>query len=432
MRHARPTHTHRPSLRPSTRRRPRGAVGRAAALVAAAVLSAPTGAAAQTYWPGHHLDWERRTPAEAGFDAERLQAAVDFAIASESSSPRDLDFNHQMTFAREPYGEAIGPFTVRAPQSGLIIHRGYIVAEWGEPSKVDNTFSVAKSFLSTTVGLAYDQGLIGSVDDLVRDYMPPIVLEAYDGEPDDQTARRPKLLFESEHNRGITWDHLLRQTSDWEGTLWGKPEWADRPDEDRSTWKTRPRNAPGTVFEYNDTRVNLLGLAATSVWRRPLPHVLREYVMDPIGASPTWRWHGYDNSWIILDGKMVQVVSGGSHWGGGMLINAYDLGRFGLLTLHKGMWNGQRLVSEEWIDMATTPGAVNDGYGYMNFYLNTDRGRYPNAPEYTWTHSGAGSNLVYVDPANELVVVARWIRGGAMNDLLGMIFDAMGDMAETN
>jgi CubicO group peptidase (beta-lactamase class C family) len=386
----------------------------------------------QTYWPGAHLDWERRDPQAAGFDPLRLQAAVDFAVASESTSPRDLNLNHDMTFGREPRGEAIGPFTVRAPQSGVIVHKGYVVAEWGDPHKVDNTFSVAKSFLSTTVGLAYDRGLIGSVDDPVRSYMPPIVLEEGDGEPGDQEGRRLKLLFESENNRKISWDHLLRQTSDWEGTLWGKPEWADRPDQDRSTWLTRARNEPGTVYEYNDTRVNLLALAATSVWRRPLPDVLREHVMDPIGASPTWRWHGYDNSWIILDGEMVQIPSGGSHWGGGMLINAYDLARLGLLTLHKGMWDGQRILSEEWIDMATTPGAVNAGYGFMNYMLNTDQERYSNAPEYTWTHSGAGSNLVYVDPANELVVVARWIQGRAMNELLGMIFDAMGEMAAAN
>ncbi len=404
---------------------------RSIVLLLTAVLLVPAAATGQ-YFPGPHLDWERRSPADAGFDSDRLQAAVDFAIASESNAPRDLLLNHDMTFGREPRGEAIGPFTVRAPQSGVIVHRGYIVAEWGEPYKVDNTFSVAKSFLSTTVGLAWDRGLIGSVDDPVRSYVPPIVLDDGDGEPGDQEDRRPKELFSSEHNRKITWDHLLRQTSDWEGTLWGKPEWADRPDQDRSTWLTRPRNEPGTVYEYNDTRVNLLALAIMSVWRRPLAEVLRTHVMDPIGASTTWRWHGYDNSWVILDGAMAQVPSGGSHWGGGMLINAYDLARLGLLTMHKGMWNGERILSEEWIDLATTPGTVNDGYGFMNYMLNTDRDRYPNAPEYTWTHSGAGSNLVYVDPANELVVVARWIQGRAMNDFLGMVFDAMGDMAETN
>jgi len=323
------------------------------------------------------------------------------------------------------------PCTGRGLQDGISVHRGFIVDDTATPEKVDNTFSVAKSFLSTTVGLAWDRGLIRGVDDPVRSYMPPVVLDAGDGEPGDQEGRRPKLLFESENNRLITWDHLLRQTSDWEGTLWGKPEWADRPDSDPATWQTRPRVRPGSVYEYNDTRVNLLALAASSVWRRPLAEVLREHVMDPIGASPTWRWHGYDNSWIILDGMRVQVPSGGSHWGGGMLINAFDLARFGLLTMHRGSWNGEQIISEEWIEMSTTPGAVNDMYGFMNFMLNPDGRRYSNAPDATWTHSGAGSNLVYVDPGNELVVVARWIRGNQMNDLLGLIFEAMGEMAST-
>ena len=397
-----------------------------------ALASMPTSATGQTYWPGTHLDWDRKSPQEAGFDPAKIREAVQIAIAGESTSPRDLAFNHRMTFGREPHGEPVGPFTVRAPQTGLIVHKGYIIAEWGDPHKVDNTFSVSKSFLSTTVGLAYDRGLIRDVHDLVRPYMAPIVLESEDGEPEDQNGRRPKLLFESDHNRKITWDHLLRQTSDWEGTLWGKPEWADRPSDDRSTWGTRPRFEPGTRYEYNDTRVNLLALVAASVWRRPLPEVLREYVMDPIGASPTWRWHGYDNSWVILDGRPVQSVSGGAHWGGGMLLNTFDQARFGLLTMHKGMWNGQRLISEEWIDMSTTPGEVNRNSGYMNFSLNTDQRRYPNAPEYTWTHTGAGSNLIYVDPANELVIVARWIRGGAFTNVVHTVLEAMGVAAVSN
>ncbi|MDX1494745.1 MAG: serine hydrolase, partial [Longimicrobiales bacterium] len=291
---------------------------------------------AQTYWPGPGYDWERRTPAELGLDLDLIRQAVEAAVAGESTSPRDLALNHQMTFGREPHGEPVGPFTVRGPQTGLIVYKGYIVAEWGDPYKVDMTFSVSKSFLSTTVGLAWDRGLIPDVDAPVRRFMPPVILDHGDGEPGDESGRRPKLLFESEHNRMITWDHLLRQTSDWEGTLWGKPEWADRPDDDRSTWGTRARFEPGTVYEYNDTRVNLLALAATSVWRRPLPEVLREHVMDPIGATNTWRWYGYDNSWITLDGYQVQVVSGGGHWGGGMHINAFDQARFGLFTLHRG------------------------------------------------------------------------------------------------
>jgi CubicO group peptidase (beta-lactamase class C family) len=378
----------------------------------------------QEYWPGRNLDWERRRPEDLGMDAAIVRRALEIANANETSGPRDLEANHQRTFGREPHGEAIGPFTTRGPQSGLIVYRGYIVGEWGEPYKVDNTFSVAKSFLSTTVGLAWDRGMIGDLDDPVRPYAAPILLDESSGEPGDENRRGLKLLFESQHNRRITWDNLLRQTSDWEGTLWGKPEWADRPDRDPATWGTRPRVEPGTVFEYNDVRVNVLALVATNIWRRPLPEVMREYVMDPIGASPTWRWVGYENSWIPLDGKQVQAVSGGSHWGGGMLINAFDQARFGLLTMHKGMWNGQRILSEEWFAMATTPTAANTGYGFMNFYLNTGRRQDPAAPESSWRHVGAGPNVVYVDPENELVIVTRW--GGADGELIQTVLESLG------
>jgi CubicO group peptidase (beta-lactamase class C family) len=344
--------------------------------------------------------WEQRTPEQVGLGAAAVRDAVAFAIESESSGARDLLANHERTFGREPHGEAVGPFRDRGDPSGLIVRGGYIVAEWGDPDRVDVTFSVTKSFLSTTVGLAFDRGLIGDLDDPVRDYMTPIVTypEAEVIEP-----------FESEHNRRVTWDHLLRQTSDWEGTLWGKPDWADRPRGDLEEWKVRPRNEPGTVYTYNDVRVNALALAALNVWRRPLPHVLREHVMDPIGASRTWRWYGYDSSWIVLDGQIVQSVSGGAHWGGGMFISARDMARFGLLTLRRGRWGDREILSEEWIARATTPTPAQPTYGFMNFFLNTDRRPLPSAPEEAFYHLGAGNNMIYVDPVNDLVIVMRWI-----------------------
>ncbi len=100
-------------------------------------------------------------------------------------------------------------------------------------------------------------------------------------------------LFASETNAPITWDHLLRQTSDWSGTLWTKPDWADRPvGATEADWQKRSVYALGTHFKYNDTRVNVMALAALHVWRDPLPEVLRREVMTPIGASSTWRWEG--------------------------------------------------------------------------------------------------------------------------------------------
>jgi CubicO group peptidase (beta-lactamase class C family) len=390
------------------------------------------------YYPDARA-WERRDPGQVGLDAAAVEAAVAFALENESTAPRELLENHLLTFGREPHGEAVGPFRARGPASGLIIRHGFIVAEWGDTHRVDNTFSVTKSFLSTAVGLAWDRGLIPDLHQPVGVLMPPTlalmgapggaiapgvtVPPSAAGPLSADTVTRPAhgvafhafellLPFESEHNAKVTWDHLLRQSSEWQGTLWGKPDWADRPRGDIEEWKRRERPEPGTVYTYNDVRVNLLALAALNVWRRPLPHVLREHVMEPIGASHTWRWYGYDNSWVVLDGELVQSVSGGAHWGGGMFISARDMARFGLLTLRRGRWGDRQVLSEEWIRLATTPGTAQGGgsYGFMNYFLNVgEQPQFPSAPAEAFYHLGAGSNIIYVDPANDLVIVLRWI-----------------------
>ncbi len=384
--------------------------------------------AAEIYFPGPDSEWKKKTPAEAGFDASRLKEAIDYCVSQENSNPRSMEQSHYQTFGqREPFSNAIGPFKDRGDVSGMILHKGYIIAEWGDPFRVDMTHSVTKSFLSTVIGLAVDRGLIRSVNDTVWRYVPPIL--PYSALPvADKAANymEPQLLtpFETPHNRKITWDHLLRQVSDWEGTLWGKPEWADRPGQKPAEWMTRPRNAPGTVYEYNDVRVNVLSLAGLSVWRRPLPQVLREYVMDPIQASNTWRWYGYENSYVVIDGQIIQSVSGGGHWGGGMFINARDMARFGYLTLNKGRWKNQQLLSENWVKMATTPTPAEPTYGFMNWFLNTDKKLLPSAPATAFYHLGNGTNMVYVDRENDLVVVARWINSSAMNELIGKVLAA--------
>ncbi|MBA4139627.1 MAG: serine hydrolase [Segetibacter sp.] len=362
------------------------------------------------------------------FDVNKLTEAIQFAKEHETRQPRSMELSQAMTFGKEPFGEGIGPFADRGEPTGVIVHHGYIIAEWGEPLRVDMTHSVTKSFLSTAVGLAVDRGLIKSVNDTVAKYIPPI--EVYDplhiSRPAEEIGQQQLLTpFASPHNRTITWNVMLRQTSDWEGTLWGKPEWADRPDANANTWLTRKRNAPGSVYEYNDVRVNALALAATSVWRKPLPQVLKENIMDAIGASNTWRWTGYRNSWIVLDGQPVQSVSGGGHWGGGMFINAYDMARFGLLTLHKGNWNGKQLISQQWIQQSLTPTTAQPTYGYMNFFLNTDRKYMPGAPASALVHVGNGTNIIYVDTEHDIVMVVRWIENNAVDGMIKRVLDAL-------
>jgi beta-lactamase family protein len=358
-----------------------------------------------TYYP-ERLNWQHKKPEEVGMNPALVSEAVKIAMDSETQGPRDMALFLHESFGKEPFSTIVGPIKDRGGASGIITRNGYIVAEWGDPKRADITNSVTKTFLTTVVGLAWQKGMIRDVNDYVRDYMPPHV-----------------DLFDSEHNRKIKWDHLLRQTSDWQGTLWGKPDWADRPVGEKSTdWPNRKLWEPGTHFKYNDVRVNVMALAALQVWRRPLPEVLREEIMDPIGASSTWRWYGYENSWVEVDGKKVQSVSGGGHWGGGMFIDSYDMARFGLLFLRNGKWKDRSLVSEKWIQMARTPGSDNDTYGYANWYLNTGKKPLPSAPETSVRFVGNGSNIVYIDWENDIVAAIRWIRGGpALDNMLGKL-----------
>jgi len=376
-----------------------------ASLVLAALLVLPLLSSAQTYYPGKWDAWESRKPEEAGMDPRLVERAVAFAKENQNKESKDLAALIWSTWGREPGFRILGPTQHRGDANGMILRHGYIVAEWGDTRRVDMTFSVTKSFLSTLAGLALDRGLIRDVHDPVKTYVQ-------DGK------------FDSEHNAKITWHHLLQQTSDWEGTLFETPDWADRPvpPERPELWQRRPLNEPGTHFKYNDVRVNLLAYGLLQVWRRPLPQVLREFLMDPIGASPTWRWHGYENSWVLVDGIMMQSVSGGGHFGGGMFISTRDLARFGLCFLRRGAWKGERLFSEQWIDRIRVPAEAFSGYGYM-WWLNTGKRRFKDAPEHIYFASGTGGNFIVVDDRNDLVVVVRWMPH--INDFLKIIFDAV-------
>jgi CubicO group peptidase (beta-lactamase class C family) len=335
--------------------------------------------------------WATRDAAAAGFDPAKLAAAVELAKQKTVAEPHDL---HEVIVehysAREPGYRVLGPTGARAGGSGMVVRGGYVVAQWGDVDRPEMTFSVAKSVLATVAGVAVADGRIASIDGRVaRDVAEP--------------------WFTGEHNGAITWRHLLEQTSDWRGTLWDVPDWADRPTgADLRAWQNPPRVAPGTVHEYNDVRVNLLALALLEVLREPLPVVLRERVMDPIGASSTWRWHGYENSWVELDGLRVQSVSGGGHFGGGMFISTADLARLGLLMERDGRWGAQQVVRPDWVRAMTTPSRPRPDYGLL-WWLNTDRKAMPAAPASAFWAAGFGGNYVYVDREHDLVIVLRWV-----------------------
>jgi CubicO group peptidase (beta-lactamase class C family) len=237
----------------------------------------------------------------------------------------------------------------------------------------------------------------------------------------------PTPDFSDPHNLPITWDQMLRQTSGWTGTMWGKPWWADRPG--KNPWDELAAGPPpvGKEWKYSDVRVNALALALTYLWRRPLPEVLRQHVMKPIGASDAWHWEGYRNSWVTIAGKRIHVVPGGGHWGGGMFISARDMARMGLLGLRNGRWGTRQVLSEKWIAMARTPTGPNPGYGYMNWFLNTDRKLFPAAREDAVAFIGNGDNIVFIDYQHDMVAVVRWIDDGEKAEFVARLEAALAD-----
>ena len=356
-------------------------------------------ATAGAYFPPPGAAWERRPARAVGMDSAGVADAVAYARAHEINWARDMKTQLATNTAKEPFPSIDGPFQDRGVQSGVIIRHGYIVAEWGDTGRVDMTFSVAKSYLATVIGWAYDHGKIPDVDQPVRALV-------HDGG------------FDSPHDAPITWRHLLTQTSEWEGTLWNKPDVADR----RAGYD-RVLREPGTFWEYNDVRVNRTSLAALRVIGEPLPVVLKREIMDPIGASSSWVWHGYANSYVDIGGQRVQSVSGGGHWGGGVWATTRDHARFGYLMLRRGQWGNRQLLSEQWVDLATTPTAIKPVYGFF-WWLNTDRQQYPAATARSFFALGAGGNIIWMAPDLDLVVVLRWIDVSQVNEFMRRVVAA--------
>ncbi|MCE7991858.1 MAG: serine hydrolase [Roseivirga sp.] len=361
----------------------------------------------QTYYPPRG-QWETRSPQSQGLNAIKLAEAVQFAEDNEYSGSKDSKIASLQGFRREPYHDVLGPMRDRGGPAGVIIKGGYIVAQWGDVDRVDMTHSVTKSYLSTVAGLAIDKGLIRSVHDKTGDYV-------WDG------------TFDGQHNSKVTWEMLLNQSSAWSGELFGLKDWADRPPREGGIddWRFKKPVEPGTVMEYNDVRVNVLAYSLLQVWRKPLPMVLKEHVMDPIGASTTWRWYGYDHAWVNIDGIKMQSVTGGGHSGGGVFISAMDHARFGLLFLNNGKWNDEQIISQDWVEAVQVSSEPNPSYGYM-WWLNRGRRKWRGVEdESIYFGAGFGGNFVVVDKTNDMVIVTRWLEPNKIGEMVKRVQESL-------
>ncbi len=334
-------------------------------------------------------------------DLEAVRDAV--AAQSRRVTPGIGDMKDYLAkqVADASHREVVGPLLPGSSASGVVVHRGWVIGQWGDPSVPEMCFSATKTVVSMVAGVAFDDGLL--------------MVDA----PVEETIDLP--LFASAGARGITWRHLLQQTSQWDGDLWGKPTRVDV-----QSWREGNESAggePGSRWSYNDVRVNLLCLALTVLLGRPLPAVLGERLLTPLGGSSSWSWHGYRNSIISLGHADVAVMSGGAHWGGGLWMSAYDLALLGDLYSRGGAFCGRSLLSDEWIEHSWRPCVVKPEYGYL-WWLN-DTGRvFQAAPTSGRCARGnGGRHLLWVDPDRDLVIASHW--GDGVDQLLAAVSAAV-------
>jgi CubicO group peptidase (beta-lactamase class C family) len=274
----------------------------------------------------------------------------------------------------------------------VVVHRDRLVLErYLEGTTRESlltSFSVAKSFVSTLVGIAIDEGLIGSVDDRVTDHLP-------------------ELAVQDPRFRQITLRHLLTMSSGIRYREAGFPSLGD----DTYTYygvdlrdvalnRTRVEQPPGLVWEYNNYHPLLLGLVLERAAGMTVSEFMATRLWQPLGGEADATWN--------LDSER----SGFEKLESGLNARAVDYARFGLLFLHNGEWNGRRIVSEAWVRAATGADNPNDqayyhGYRYF-WWLDSSR---PGS----FYAFGKYGQFIYVAPDADAVIVRLGRSSGVTN-----------------
>jgi CubicO group peptidase (beta-lactamase class C family) len=264
----------------------------------------------------------------------------------------------------------------------LVVHDDRVVHEryfdGATRESLQTSFSAAKSFVSTLVGIAIDAGLIGGVEDPVTDYLPELA------------ARDPGF-------RQITLRHLLTMSSGIRYEEGGFPSLGD----DTYTYygvdlrdvalnRVRIDGPPGVAWQYNNYHPLLLGLVLERATGTSVSDFMAKRLWQPLGAEADATWN--------LDSERSAFEKLES----GVNARPVDYARFGLLFLHDGEWNGRRIVSADWVRAATgadpaTDSAYYHGYRYF-WWLDVERpGRFYALGKY--------GQYIYVAPDADAVVV---------------------------
>lgn len=275
-----------------------------------------------------------------------------------------------------------------APYRLLVARHGLIVGEWHGgmgPHDRQPQASASKSTYSTVLGIAVDEGVIGSVDDRVVEYYPEMMAV-----PAGQGPKENRHAFPE--NEAITFRQLIGNTSGY----------------------MKPGELPGRQFNYQTFGMNILTHAIAtqySLYKTADPErgagfgKLTEWkARDPIGGTWTWEYSNFD---LHEDAKL-----GVFGYFTNYQMTARDMARLGVLWLHDGQWDGRQVAPAWWLREATKVSREilqnepeeNWQYGY-GFWCNDQGALWPELPRDSFAAVGAGRQFIWCDRDHDIVVV---------------------------
>lgn len=339
----------------------------ALAVIAILVGGLPLTIAAQDatlYWPTG--EWRTTSPDTQGLERKRLKKLV----------------------------KRIRKNKIRDLNSLLIVRNGYLVTEayfnGSGPDDVHTLQSDTKSVTSLLVGIALQQGKIGSIHDRVLDYFPEY----------------PRIKHLDERKAAMTLQDLLTMRT---GLDWSEDPYQGSPleqlnicgcDWPRLVLNWPMREMPGTRFEYNSGGVILLGGIIRNVAGTSVDDFARQYLFAPLGITDAWWYQG--------------LPAGLPHMGGGLNLRARDMAKLGYLVLRKGRWDNQQVVSAAWLEESLqhavrrprTFASHTTDYGYLWWLLPLDGIGASDEPDADiYTASGARDQWIFVIPKYDMVIV---------------------------
>ena len=267
-------------------------------------------------------------------------------------------------------------YVLLASKKGQVIEQSYTNGATEE--SFHNIQSLTKSLMSVLIGIAIDKGFIESESATIDQYFPKEYSTLED-------ARKKKIRITD----------LLNQTSglSWKGYL-EHEDWQKSPDQIGYVLQKKMEADPGTVYNYNSGATHLLSVILTKATGKSTLDFAKEYLFEPLAIStPQWelRNDGYH------DGS-----------GLGLSMKGKDLLSIGQLLMQNGQWNGQQILSPNWLSKMfdashkspTRWGIRKSTHGYC-WYQGTVNGTLVNYG------MGYGGQFIILVPSKELVMVAN-------------------------